>query len=152
MSVKERDVAVDWVKFFAVFIIINSHADKMYPHFQILATGGAVGDCLFLFCSGFTLFLGQKTDFGTYYKRRISRIYPTVFMAVIFDHLIRMNYQVSLCEFMGRVFIRAIMIYYVFLFFIREYAIDRVKTIVGIVALITLIVYFCGSRINMRQV
>ncbi len=55
---RERDYAIDIVKFLAVLMIINSHADIMYPHLKILATGGAIGDCLFLFCSGFTLFWG----------------------------------------------------------------------------------------------
>lgn len=55
---RERDFAIDIVKFLAVLMIINSHADVMYPHMKILATGGAIGDCLFLFCSGFTLFWG----------------------------------------------------------------------------------------------
>ena len=55
---KERDFAIDVVKFIAVLLIINSHADIMYPHLSILATGGAIGDCIFLFCSGFTLWMG----------------------------------------------------------------------------------------------
>lgn len=55
---EKRDIAIDVVKFLAVLLIINSHADCMYPKFQLLATGGAIGDCLFLFCSGFTLLLG----------------------------------------------------------------------------------------------
>lgn len=55
---KERDFAIDMVKFIAVLLIINSHADIMYSKLSILATGGAIGDCLFLFCSGFTLFWG----------------------------------------------------------------------------------------------
>ena len=59
-NVKERDIAIDIVKFLAVLLIINSHADIMYPHLKILATGGAIGDCLFLFCSGFTLFWGGR--------------------------------------------------------------------------------------------
>ena len=58
MVKKERDIAIDIVKFFAVLLIINSHADMMYPQMKILATGGAIGDCLFLFCSGFTLLIG----------------------------------------------------------------------------------------------
>ena len=57
-TIKERDLAIDVVKFIAVLLIINSHADMMYPKLSILATGGAIGDCLFLFCSGFTLFWG----------------------------------------------------------------------------------------------
>lgn len=56
--IKDRDYSVDVIKFFAVILIINSHADIMYPSWKLLATGGAIGDCLFLFCSGFTLFMG----------------------------------------------------------------------------------------------
>lgn len=55
---KQRDISIDVIKFFAVFLIINSHSDIAYPRYSILATGGAIGDCLFLFCSGFTLFMG----------------------------------------------------------------------------------------------
>ena len=57
-TIKGRDFAIDIVKCLAVILIINSHADFMYPRMQVLATGGAIGDCLFLFCSGFTLFWG----------------------------------------------------------------------------------------------
>ena len=37
---RERDFAIDVVKFLAVLLIINSHADIMYPQLKILATGG----------------------------------------------------------------------------------------------------------------
>ena len=47
--------------------------------FSILATGGAIGDVLFLFVSGYTLFLGNMDlKFDNWYKRRINRIYPTL--------------------------------------------------------------------------
>lgn len=138
---KQRDFAVDIVKFFAVFLIINSHADIMYPQMSILATGGAIGDCLFLFVSGYTLFLGRSQNFGNYYKRRIKRIYPSVFAAIAFTHLIRLNQTVNISEFGGGEFIIAIMIYYVLLFFVRKYAINHIPEILGGVALVTLIVY-----------
>ena len=80
---KQRDIAVDIVKFFAVFLIINSHADICYPKFSALATGGAIGDSLFMFVSGFTLFLGAQVRFDNYYKRRISSIYPSAFAATL---------------------------------------------------------------------
>jgi hypothetical protein len=70
----QRDVSVDILKFFAVFIIMNSHMDGLYTHYKFLATGGAIGDVLFLFLSGYTLFLGRRQNFSDYYKRRISRI------------------------------------------------------------------------------
>lgn len=90
--IKERDIAIDIVKFIAVLLIINSHADIMYPQMKMLATGGAIGDCLFLFCSGFTLLLGSGWGiFGSYYKRRISRIYPSVLASVAFIHIVTCN-------------------------------------------------------------
>ena len=142
---RERDIAIDIVKFLAVLLIINSHADVMYPKLQILATGGAIGDCLFLFCSGFTLLLGGggNSDFGSYYKRRISRIYPSVFAAVAFIHLVSGNPQIGWHElFCTKPFIMAIMVYYALLYYIREYAHDKVPMILGAVAIVSVVVYF----------
>ena len=53
--------------------------ELLYGKYNALATGGAIGDVLFFFCSGFTLFLGKMGRFDNWYKRRINRIYPTVF-------------------------------------------------------------------------
>lgn len=64
----KRDTSIDILKFLAVFLIINSHMDICYPKYSILATGGAIGDCLFLFASGFTLFMGRMDDFPNWYK------------------------------------------------------------------------------------
>lgn len=140
---RERDVAIDIVKFLAVLLIINSHADIMYPRLKILATGGAIGDCLFLFCSGFTLLLGGSiSNFGNYYKRRISRIYPSVFSAVVFMHLLSSNPQIGWYELIcHRPFIMAIMVYYILLYFIREYARERVSILLGVVGVVSFIIY-----------
>ena len=138
---RERDFAVDFVKFIAVFLVINSHADMMYPRMSILATGGAIGDCLFLFVSGYTLFLGGMKSFGNYYKRRICRIYPSVLAALLLVHLLEKDYEIELYEFWGGEFIGAIMIYYVLIYFIRKYARDYVWQIVGIVFMLSLCVY-----------
>lgn len=138
---KERDFAIDIVKFVAVLLIINSHADIMYPKFQMLATGGAIGDCLFLFCSGFTLFWGGQKSFDSYYKRRISRIYPSVIMSVLFVHLINQSHTFALTELLGGSFIIAIMIYYVLLFFVRKYALNRINWVLIGVAVVSLAVY-----------
>lgn len=56
---KPRDTAIDFVKFLALFLVLNSHMGECYPKYQFLATGGAIGDALFFFASGFTLFLGS---------------------------------------------------------------------------------------------
>lgn len=54
---KERNIGIDILKFFAALLITNSHMELLYGKYSILATGGAIGDVLFFFCSGFTLFL-----------------------------------------------------------------------------------------------
>ena len=139
---KERDFAIDIVKFLAVLLIINSHADVMYPHLKILATGGAIGDCLFLFCSGFTLFWREYKSFDNYYKRRINRIYPSVFMSMAFIHLITMNGHIRWNELIcTKPFIMAIMVYYVLLYFIQRYALNRINLILWLVGIVSLLVY-----------
>lgn len=76
----ERDFSIDILKFLAVFLIINSHMDALYVHYRFLATGGAIGDAIFLFCSGYTLLLSKKNlRFDNWYKRRIARIFTQTF-------------------------------------------------------------------------
>ena len=74
-----RNFAVDFVKFIAVLLVLNSHMGICYGSYSSLATGGGIGDALFFFISGFTLFIGRKMDWVNWCKRRIGRIYPTIF-------------------------------------------------------------------------
>lgn len=138
---KERDIAIDIVKFLAVLLIINSHADMMYSKLQMLATGGAIGDCLFLFCSGFTLFLGGVKSIDNYYKRRISRIYPSVIISVLFVHVMSMTPTFNLKEFTGGEFIIAITLYYLLLYFVRKYALEKISWVLAAVAVVSLVIY-----------
>ena len=79
-----RNHAIDLMKFIAAILITNSHMTSIYPRqFSQLATGGAIGDSLFFFCSGFCLMMGSDTDFFNWYKRRINRIFPTVFAVAL---------------------------------------------------------------------
>lgn len=55
---KQRDLSIDMLKFIAVIAITNSHMELLYGKYSVLATGGAIGDVLFFFASGFTLFMG----------------------------------------------------------------------------------------------
>lgn len=141
MLIRERDINVDFVKFFAVLLIINSHADSMYAHLSSLATGGAIGDCLFLFCSGFTLLYGKNLKFSDYYKKRIARIFPSVFASIIFVHIIMKDPIMKLSELTGGEFVVAIMGYYVLLFFIKKYFLNSITYIIVLVAVLSLIIY-----------
>ena len=59
MMIQHRNIALDILKFFAVILITNSHFDNQYVYAKGLATGGAIGDALFFFISGYSLFLGR---------------------------------------------------------------------------------------------
>lgn len=125
---KNRDTAIDVLKFLAVFLVMNSHMGLCYPKCQFLATGGAIGDALFFFASGFTLFLGRSMRFDEWYKRRICRIYPSIIAAAIVacviwgiqdnigDVLIGKRYW----------FIGCILVYYVFLYPLKFIKSDKV--------------------------
>lgn len=138
---KQRNLSIDILKFFAVLLITNSHMEVLYPEsFVKLATGGAIGDVLFFFCSGFTLFLGRGGDFFNWYKRRINRIYPTVLMwtaimAFVFDVRLGMDYIILHG---GGWFVSCIMIYYILLYFIKRYFINRLKWVFSAACLVVL--------------
>lgn len=119
---KQRDISIDILKFFAALIITNSHMGLLYGKFSMLATGGAIGDVLFFFASGFTLFMGRMGRFDNWYKRRVNRIYPTIFAwailaAFVFGYQNDMKYTVIHG---GGWFVTCIMMYYVVLWFIRK--------------------------------
>lgn len=141
MEVNKRDVSIDILKFFAVFLIINSHADICYPKYSMLATGGAIGDCLFLFASGYTLFWKQPTRFDNWYKRRINRIYPSVIMCTLVGALLSMNPNIHILTLGGGEFVIFIMAYYVLLYIIQKYLIKNMYLVLGAVFGIALIVY-----------
>lgn len=98
----ERDYSIDILKFLAVFLIINSHMDALYVKYDMLATGGAIGDVLFLFASGYTLLLSKRNlSFGNWYKRRINRIYPSVFVCTVMGALFSLRCSLNLSKFGG---------------------------------------------------
>ena len=119
----KRDIGIDIIKFFAAVLITNSHMRALYPDcLSVLATGGAIGDALFFFCSGFTLFLKPMGRFDTWYKKRINRIYPTVFAYAIICAFV-FNYENDMRHTIihgGGWFVSCIMIYYVI-----AYILDR---------------------------
>ena len=145
-SKRVRDISIDVIKFFAVFFIINSHADVCYPKFSALATGGAIGDALFLFCSGYTLFWAATKTFDNYYKRRINRIYPSVFACLLMQIWLGSMTLQDLTWFKlaggGGDFVVAIMIYYVLLYAVQRWFINRIPWVMGLTAVVTLVAYW----------
>lgn len=72
-------------KALAALLITNSHFDSLYP-MPYLAGGGALGNSLFFFLSGFGICasaLARRIGFFEYSYRRLSRIYPSVWVVVL---------------------------------------------------------------------
>ena len=78
--------AVTVVKIIAALLITNSHFDGLYPSgMSALATGGMIGNALFFFISGYTLYFSinritNKKDCLAWFSRRVFRIYPSVWI------------------------------------------------------------------------
>lgn len=126
---KQRDISIDILKFIAAVVITNSHMELLYGDYSALATGGAIGDVLFFFASGFTLFLGRMGRFDNWYKRRINRIYPTVFAwaALAAACFGLHNDMVYTLIHGGGWFVTCIMIYYVVLYVVRWLMMGHLK-------------------------
>lgn len=143
-----RDLSIDILRFFACILITNSHFDLVYGPYEKFATGGSIGDTLFFFCSGFTLFLGRLDRFDHWYKRRINRIYPTIFawaiISAFFWHSESNMKEVLL--FGGGWFVSCIMIYYVILYAIRKFMIDKLWLAFGLSCIIVVIWYLFENR------
>lgn len=121
---KKRDLGIDVIKFLATLLVINSHMSICYPNYEFFATGGAIGNSLFFFASGFTLFMGEMTNFPNYYKKRISRIYPSVLAMGVFSGIIFNSSASFLNQLGGYWFVNCIMIYYAILWVARRLKIN----------------------------
>lgn len=138
--ISKRDYAIDFVKFLATFFVMNSHMEICYPKYSFLATGGAIGNSLFFFSSGFTLFISKDLSFPNYIKRRITRIYPAV-IAIAFVACMVWRVQESFIEaFIHYWFVNCIMVYYVLLWICRRYKV-RMKYVMLISIIIISIIF-----------
>ncbi|WP_052173344.1 acyltransferase [Prevotella sp. RM4] len=142
-----RNAGIDILKFLAVLLITNSHMEPLYGEYSKLATGGAIGDALFFFCSGFTLLMKPMSSAGgflNWYKRRINRIYPTVFAVAIISCLIWDHHFdiISIIVEGGGWFVQCIMVYYILLYFIGYYLKQKVLWIISLTSLACFIWYF----------
>lgn len=130
---ENRNLSIDILKFFAVLLITNSHMEKVYADYGMLSAGGAIGDSLFFFCSGFTLFLGRLGSFDTWYKRRIRRIYPSVLGFALVASLCFSSTDNMLHVILngGGQFVSCIMLSYIVLYVVRKYFSDHLNIVFG---------------------
>ena len=119
---RSRNLSIDILKFFAVLLITNSHMEKVYADYGALSTGGAIGDALFFFCSGFTLFLGRIGRFDGWYIRIIRRLYPSEFGVALVTSICFASTSNMLHVILsgGGQFVSCIMLSYIVLYMVRK--------------------------------
>lgn len=141
----KRDKYIDILKCIAALVITWSHMELQFGQFSALATGGSFGDCLFFFCSGYTLFLSsKKTDFLNWYKRRICRIYPTVFAwSLVNVVLYSSNWGIDFILTQGGgFFVSCIMLFYLLIYPIMKYFQKYLWWVMVVVFIACSIAYF----------
>ena len=146
--VKQRDTAIDFVKFIAVFFVLNSHMGECYSKWPCLATGGAIGDSLFFFASGFTLILGNGGGrFDEWYKRRIRRIYPSLIAAAIVGVLfLGKDYSFTDVLFAKQYwFVQCILFLYPLLFLAKKYVSKHVVLLIVLSVIIMAVFPFAHT-------
>lgn len=148
-----------FLRFVAIICIANSHLDALYP-VPLLATGGSIGNALFFMLSGYGLFLSaniQDKPFLPWYKRRILRIYPSLWMATILMMVIAQSAWRTLgfFDYVGLFvwptaywFITALMIFYVIFYFIWQRQ-NYKYFLVGIFILVLPYLYFYLTMVDL---
>ena len=144
MLTNNRNQGIDILKFLAVLLILNSHMESVYGKYHVLATGGALGDALFFFCSGFTLSLKPIGTFWGWYKKRINRIYSTVFAVAIISCLFwgNKNDIITIIVEGGGWFVQCIMLYYIIIFIINKYFNEKINWILVLTSIACFAWYF----------
>lgn len=140
-----RDVGIDILKCLAAIIITYSHLELQFGEYAALATGGSFGDCLFFFCSGYTLLLSKKQlNFFNWYKNRINRIYPTIFAWAVLCYIlfaIKSDIFYILTK-GGGFFVTCIMLFYIVFYPLRGLRIKYLLIIGGVIFAICYISFF----------
>ena len=148
-----RNISIDFVKFFAIFLVMNSHMGICYPKYEFLSTGGAIGDALFFFASGFTIFLGKTMRFDNWYKRRINRIYPSLIASAIFA-LVLFGIKDNIGEILlgSRYwFIGCILVYYILLYPIKTFKVERYMIWLGGAVLVFIYFLFYNDGLSIYR-
>jgi hypothetical protein len=141
---ENRVFALDIMKVLAVFMIMNSHMTVCYvDRMKMLASGGGLGDTLFFFCSGFTLFLGKRLRFDNWYKKRIQRIFPTLIAISLLAAGVFGQEEGVLDVFTGRKFwfLNCILCYYALFYPILWYG-KHLRALFGCVLVAVVVIWF----------
>ena len=144
-SSKRWDLSIEMLKAIAALLVLNSHMDAMYGQYSYLGTGGSIGDALFFFCSGYGIFLSKRHDnFINWYKRRIQRIFPSVLALALIVGIYSWGPApyIMTVNFFPSWFIMCVLLYYVLIYPIKQYASNSMWYVMAGVLGIVIVWYF----------
>lgn len=154
---------LDFLKVLAAILITNSHFIPLYKDVSpSLATFGVHGNALFFFVSGFLLMMGfekKKERFANWYKKRIQRLWPSVFLwciiaAIIWDSPISWQNLILANQYW---FLQCIAIYYILFYFLGNININVIswwnknmtqKVIFIFSVIISISYFFCMPKVT----
>lgn len=84
---KKYNISLNFLKILAILLIINSHADILYPSkIKFFATGGSIGNELFFLISGYLF--NRKNDISADIKKRFIKLYLPTYIIIIITIII----------------------------------------------------------------
>lgn len=140
-----------FIKFLAICLIANSHLEKLYP-ISWLAADGLIGNSLFFMLSGFGVVTSEQAhqrNFIDYYWRRVTRIYPSLLLVILFFSLIfqenwkRWELSDYITQFIYPTFygfITQIMIFYIGIFFLMK--LQKLTLFIGLFLILFLLYFY----------
>lgn len=147
-----RNRSIDLLKCLAVLCIFNAHSTMLYPVWPWLSTGGYVGDALFFFCSGYTLFLDNGSRlcrFDNWYKRRLGRIWPSCLAWGLIAGLFSLQDISIVNAFQGvKWFVKCILVYYIIMWFIGKLFISHMRKVLLISLILSIVTLFYMRYVN----
>lgn len=145
ISSKHKDLSIEMLKALAAILVMNCHMDAMYGEYAFLSTGGTIGNALFFFCSGYTLFLSKReVNFFNWYKTRVQRILPSILVISLIGAKYAMapQHPIIIVDLSTYWFIPCIFIYYALLFPIKRYMTKYIWWVVLVNCVLILLWYF----------
>lgn len=141
---------INCLRALAAVLITNSHYTNVYP-ISIIANGGLLGDILFFAVSGYCLY-NIRLNFWKWYKKRISRIYPSVIVVTVVYILGKFYYYSGIKGLFNLLiyptkyhFVASIMILYIIYYFIivlaRKYSNITIDRVFFLTIIIQFIIY-----------
>lgn len=160
MEKKKRSFAFDVLKLIAVFLILNSHFDALYPgRLKLLAMGGTWGNAIFFAVSGY--FTDIKGDFFQYMKKRIIRLYPSVMIMTLLSIVFHLRSNVIenvwdiVTEFIWPTyywFVGALLLYYLLIFLLEKKQIISARFPVFSVILVGILLLYYECCVTAKDV